>query len=226
MDQYPITSAHSALLETETGINLTTIARVRAALGNKEVNTADDAWLAIFISLASVHCMRLLRRAFWQKSRNEYFDVLPGQRRFRVLAPPITSAASAIVAYNNTDTPRDFTSSDDLIDTDYILIQGEGRAELGIIDFDTPLVEGPNTLKVTYTGGLAAGADAAASTAIIAAYPTLAGLIDMQVGFMWRRRLSSEIMSQSVVGASTTRIQTGFWDRRVEESLLALYGRG
>jgi hypothetical protein len=157
---------------------------------------------------------------------HDELDLLPGQKRVRVLAPPITSTAAQIVAYNNADTPRVFTASADLVDTDYILVQGEGRAEIGIIDFDTTLVSGSNVLKVTYTGGLAAGADAdAVRDAIIAAHPVLAGLIDMQVSFMWRRRLSSEVMSQSIVGASINRMQTGFWDRRVEEQLLALYGR-
>jgi len=222
----PIFANIDALLEGETRIDLTTIARVRAALGNKEVNTADDAWLAIYISLASYAAMRLLNRAIERKARTEYFDVLPSQRRFRVLAPPITSTAAQIVAYNNTDTPRAFTASGDLISTDYIIVQGNGRAELGIIDFDIPLIEGVNALKITYTGGLAAGNDAAAvTTAVIAAYPDLAGLIDLQVAFMWRRRLSPEVMSQSIVGASTTRLQTGFWDRRVEEILRLLYGR-
>ena len=226
MTYQPIFSQNAGLLEGESEIDLTTLARVRAALEMEAVRTADDAQLSILITVASVKAMRLMNRAIWQKARTEYFDVLPNVRRFRVLASPITSAASAIVAYNNTDIPRAFTAAGDLIDTDYIIISGHGRAQQGIIDFETSLSPGRNALSITYTGGMAAGvAVGDVTTAMVANYPALAGFLDIQVSYMMRNRKSFEVTSRSIVGASTTRVQTDFWLRSVEAGIRGLYGR-
>lgn len=157
-------------LETETVIDMTTVARVRRVLSPLAQSPGDgDADIQGLIRTLSRDAMvRLMKRALLKTTRTERFDVGSNQREFWVLGSPIDTGES-IVAYNNLDRPRVFTQSGDLISTDDIICSSaEDRDIAGRILFETTLSEGPDALQIAYTGGMASqtgltGTDGAAA---------------------------------------------------------------
>ena len=149
------------LLEKETVIGLTTVARVNIALG-RENNTnglaADKNEILFFIKYLSRAAMiQIMKRAIQKKSRTEQFDVALWEREFWVLASPIhvdTDIDTDITIHNNTNKPRDFTNSADEISADYIICD-YARREEGCIYINTGVSAGVNTLQIAYTGGMA-----------------------------------------------------------------------
>jgi hypothetical protein len=157
----------SALLETETVINLTTAARVNLhmgrALDSDGANRSnglirDKKALDLLIGMLSRDAMvRVMKRAVQKKSRTETFDIADNQRDFWVLASPIhvdTDIDTDITIYKNTDTPRDFTGSSDEVSADYILCDDLRRRE-GRITIERDYAAAVSALQIAYTGGMA-----------------------------------------------------------------------
>ncbi len=162
-------------LRNETLIKLTTTARARLKLGKKAPATADqtfakdEAAIEALIREASWQAMvRIMNRAIQYKARTEYHDVIAGQREFWVDGFPIDTNET-ITVVNNTDVPRVWTNSDDVIDSDYVLCgDTDRRSRRGSIYLETSLAHGPKVLKISYTGGMAprtlySGSDGATS---------------------------------------------------------------
>lgn len=150
-------------LETELSINLTTQARVLAHVdGGSSLSAAKKTLIDLLIAQVSRQAMvELMKRGVKLQSRTEYFDVRSGQMKFRLLGSPINTG-STIVVVNNADTPRSWSDSGDVVNAKYVFPSGSGstnvdpaRAEAGELYIDYGLTAGVNTLKVTYTGGMA-----------------------------------------------------------------------
>lgn len=183
-------------LETETALDLTTAARVKAWLGKSDVT--DDTVIGYLIDKVSREAMFVMNRATIQSARSEYLDVeKDGQKIFYVKASPIITSTAPVVIYN-TDTPRVWTDASDIISADYVICNADMAAQ-GIVYVDYELDEAVNALKITYTGGMATTVDN-----FIAAYPDIALAIDMQVGFLWRRKGTLGIRSEAMVGVNIT----------------------
>ena len=169
----------SFLLEQETAIDLTTIWRVRTELEGKSADNTDDRIIAGIIKRLSLEAMkRIMHRAIEKKERTEYFDILDGQQSFYILGWPIDTGED-ITIIRNTETPRIWTQSDDEVDSDYVVCDAR-RAARGEILIEKQWVGKPNSLKITYTGGMAArccltgsdGSSVAAGTTFTAAGAT------------------------------------------------------
>lgn len=180
-------------LETETAIDLTTLARVNAWIGSPDADTL----IGYLISTVSRDAMLdILKRPTEKKLRSEYFDIRrSGQKSFFVKANPIDTSTAPIVVYN-TDTPRAWDDSDDVINADYIICDPD-RAAMGEVYVDYTLAKAVNAIKITYTGGMAANA-----AAMITAYPDVAMKIDMQIAYLWQRKNNLGIRSEGILGAN------------------------
>lgn len=142
------------MLERETIIPFTTEARVNLYL-SRPAGT-DAAWLTSMITMLSGEAMkRVMKRAIEKKARVEYFDLISGEEKIYVLAPPIDTDIAPILV-NNLDFPRVWTQAEDIVDADYVTCDPD-RAERGEILVQTSLSAGRNSLKVSYTGGMATG---------------------------------------------------------------------
>jgi len=185
------------MLDAETVIDLTTLARVKSMIGGN-LSTTYDTLLTAWISAISKRAMmEILKRGLKSQSRSEYFDVDPGQDEVWLLGCPIDTTKT-ITVVNNNDTPRVWTDTGDVVSSDYIICD-PARAYKGVLYFETVLTSGVNVLKVTYTGGMAADA-----AAFIAAFPDISDAIDRQLKYMWVNRDLVGIQSQGIAGASFT----------------------
>jgi hypothetical protein len=150
----------------ETVLDLTTVARVNilrglAQSGNATTTDAlalDSEVIKSIIKMTSRQArINVMNRAFAKGAYTERFDVDPGQRDFWLSACPVaidTDIDTDITIFNSIDTPRDFTSSSNEIDADYIIINSEGQRS-GLIHLDTSPVYGRDALSIAYTGGMA-----------------------------------------------------------------------
>jgi len=198
------------LLEDEATIDLTTLARVKALCdpnGTTTWKTNAEAVINNLIDLVSRRAMTdIMHRGVKSASRTEYFDIMQGQREIYVLGSPIDTS-STITIVSNSDQPRDYSDSDDEIDAKYYYPSNDGtsnnlhpaNAKMGRIYFETSLTAGPQTLKVTYTGGMAA-----TTTAFLTAYPDIAAAIDEQVADMYKRSINWGATTEGIIGASFT----------------------
>lgn len=139
-------------------MNLTSLNRVKNALG--VTSTDSDAVLSRHIATASNRIAFYLRRedALKLESRVIYFNPARGAQVFRLPAYPATSITSVY-----TDSTGLYTGSQALVSSTDYLIGADGKT----LWFNTtaainnPLLQAfggvyPKSLKVTYTGGLAA----------------------------------------------------------------------
>lgn len=142
-------------------MNLTSLARVKNALGINTTN--EDGTLSRLILSASNQITRWLKRAdaIQLTSRTEYFSPTAGQMVVYPAAYPITSITSVY-----TDTTGAFTGDQTLIaSTDYFIGE-DGRSIVfkpGIIYSNgqgtvSRFAVFPHSLRIIYTGGLAASA--------------------------------------------------------------------
>lgn len=203
-------------LETETAVDLTTLARVKTWMGDPE---DDTALTNLIVTISRDAMLDILKRPILKSERSEYFDITrTGQKEFCVKGTPIDTTTAPIVI-RNTDTPRIWSNSDDVIDADHIICDAD-RAAQGIVYVDYPLNAGVNALKITYTGGMAEDTDE-----IISTYPDIALKIDMQVAYLWRRRGNLGIKSEAIVGASVTWYNGNPWLAETAATL-EKYARG
>lgn len=140
-------------------MNLTSLARVKNALG---INSEDeDGTLSRLILAASNQITRWLKRAnaIQLVSRTEYFSPTAGQMVVYPAAYPIASVTSVY-----TDSTGAFSGSETLIAATDYFIGEDGRSIVfkpGIVysnseTYDSRFAVFPHSLRIIYTGGLAA----------------------------------------------------------------------
>lgn len=190
-------------------MDITTAARVKAHLkaGGKPLGDSYDTWLAEAVTAYSALAEREMNRKLEATERTVYFDVSTHQE-FVLEGVPISDVSSV-----RSDRDRDFPATSE-VDTDNYVV----KADDGILVVDgTVLDRGHHALKVVYTGGMGADADA-----ILAAFPELVFAIDMQIAYHARRISSPGKTSTSVAGGSTTWTGPLKWLDHVRETLRAL----
>jgi hypothetical protein len=132
-------------------VQLTSVARAKAYLGVSD--SKEDGSLGRVVASASSRVEAYLRRidSLELKERTITISATLGQRKFYLPAYPITSVAS--VKYDATGL---FTGSEITI-TDFHIVEGRAVQIDALLSAYSPIsIVGPNTVRITYTGGLAA----------------------------------------------------------------------
>ena len=157
-------------------MDLTTTDRVKVHLeadGELRASSLQDAQLSALIAHYSAAAERYMGRTVATGATTQYLDVAPRQQAFVLDAYPVSSISAVY-----SDDSRGFTS--DAISSDYYSLQGA----TGLLRMDAYYpASGPGTLKVVYTGGMAASA-----ASFAASYPDIAAAIDMQIVYHISRR--------------------------------------
>jgi len=155
-------------------VELTTTARVKAALGIDVADTTQDVWLAGALQAVSQRFELFMDRPIELTSRTEEYDVHDGRQVSLFLrAYPVT----AITSVKNA-TGWDFASATAIDSTSYRIDADNGQLHMAI-----ELAYGPKAVQVIYTGGLAAN-----TADLITNYPSIAMAADFQIAAMFRRR--------------------------------------
>lgn len=137
--------------------DLTILERVKQFLEYDSSKTQDDNLLRQLITSASVQANRYLNRHVIQTARTEYYDIDPLQQVVLLKGYPVDETATFAI---NNDFNREFTGSN-IDSTNY-----DVDADTGLVTFDRYILQdGPGTLKVTYTGGMAQSVCEMAGTA-------------------------------------------------------------
>ena len=154
-------------------MDVTTLDRMRAWMDEKQFSSTS--LLNQMITGFSAHLERELGRYLEASERTIYLDVNEGNRVFFLKGYPFSSAPTVYE-----DTSRAFTgsatSTDDYDITQHALDQGR-------LEFDYAPSAGPSSIKVVYTGGLAA-----TTAALISAYPDFVTACERQLWWMWKQR--------------------------------------
>jgi len=172
-------------------MNLTTLARVQAVIG--DTSATLDAILNQWIADLSAEVERALGRGTESVARVEHFSPWRGQRIFPLLGYPIAS----ITHVKEDTSDRTFTdASSSTLPTDVYVAD----SQLGhLVVHSWELVGGPKSLEVSYVGGMAAD-----TAGFVAAFPDIAGAMDLQVAFWLKRRNTLAESATTVAGATTT----------------------
>lgn len=131
-------------------LNLTTKERVKA-LHRSIAGTTLDGVIDQLIAVVSRQIERWLDCEFLKTARTEVKDVIVEQSLFVLRAFPVAPLPTAFTVKNAFDS--DFTLVTEIAATDYNVDR-----DRGILKFRGPvytLVDGPGTLQISYTGGLA-----------------------------------------------------------------------
>lgn len=179
-------------------MDLTTAARVKALLGLASNDTVDNTALGALISSVSRRIERHLHRELQSGvERTEVFDCWPDTDLLLVEAYPIASIASVTKAED-----QDWAEGTGLVEgTGYVLHAAEGRLyrpnNSSAIAVEWP--RGVQSMRVVYTGGIAADTDA-----FVAAEPDIAHACESQVVEEWRRRTGMAATTRTVQGTTAT----------------------
>lgn len=159
-------------------IDLTTSARVKAALSIDASDTSQDTWIDAAITSVSQRIEMFIDREVETATRTEEYDVSDGRQETIFLRTyPVTSITSI-----KNDPSWDFAAATAL-DSELYRLDGDN----GEVHFRTELAAGPKAVQIVYVGGLAAD-----TAAFIAAYPAITGAADIQIAAMFRRRSSPQ----------------------------------
>lgn len=169
-------------------MDLTTTARVKALIeAGGKAQTSLDGMIGTLVTVVSAAVEQYLGIGCELKNRTETFDLADGQKVV-VLGAPAASISSV-----KHDLAHVFGTGTDLASTAYTLDDG-GR--LLYLD-DAILSPGRNVLRVAYSGGVAAS-----ETAFAAAWPDVAGAVDLQVAHLIQRRDTLGTTNVAVGGSS------------------------
>lgn len=187
-------------------MNLSTVDRVLAltsATGTAREETRAE--VAAVLATVSGAVERYLDRLALRTARTEYLDVGPGQSVFRLAAYPVTALTS--VAYDEQQTwATTLTSGTDFWSPLY--------ESAGLLRLKYGLCAAPRSLKVVYTGGMATDTDS-----FVAAYPDLAGAVDVQTSHEWQRRNALGVSSVSYPDGTTASLSLERWVPSVKQVL-------
>jgi len=164
----------------------TTIERVKRLMPKKALDTDGDAYIATLITSVSAHAEAFLRRSLGTEERTVTLDWTCGRRRIVLPAYPVSASPAPVV---KSDPWRTF-GSDTVVDASCYGID----YDRGVIFFDLWIpIEGFQTVRATWTGGMGATPEALA-----VAYPAVSQAIAMQVAHEYRRRARLDVASLSV----------------------------
>ena len=159
-------------------MDLTTTARVRLYKGWSS-ESVRNTWIDTEIAAISSRVETELRRKVLSEAQSEVFTVddsmWPDGQLFRLKAFPVTDGS--ITVYSDLD--RAFGSGTVVSASDYYADLNIGTVFVEDFHLDV----GYKTLKIAYTGGMAAD-----TTAFVAAFPELAGAVDLQVAYNYESR--------------------------------------
>ena len=172
-------------------MDLTTVARVKvfAEIGT----TRYDEQLKRLVESISASVESELYRTTQQASRVEFINTETRLRRYTLRAWPVQSVASITYDTEGVHGPSAEVLSDP---DDYQLVEG---GLFGEIHLAFRPIEYPNTLRVTYTGGMAAN-----TKDFMAAFPDLSQAVVEQVVFQHQSRNRLGLESASTGGSSVT----------------------
>jgi hypothetical protein len=179
-------------------VNLSTVERIKAALGTNPTSAIDDQLTPLLRSV-SARAKQYLNREVEIIERVETVDLEEGQTMVALRAWPI-DMGEAFEVFN--DASREFG--------DETLVEPEGYyvdEDRGLLFLDPFVpVTGRRVLRVVYTGGMGAvdGTDGETSEEFIAAYPDIAQAVDTQCAEMHRRRDRLGATSTSFQGGGTS----------------------
>lgn len=181
-----------------TVLDLTTLARVKAALNLQDVNTTRDAAISAHITAVSTEFAGRMKR--WTKSerRTELCSFSAGRKSIVLRGAPMTLVHKVELSASD-----DFSASTPLVaGTDYHLDLRLGLVHLRVTPdavrrSPSRWPEFPAQARVEYTGGLAVD-----TATLVANYPDLAGACDQQVIYLFQRTSKNALGSNSVLGAN------------------------
>ena len=166
-------------------LDFTTVARVASRLAPGSTSlSGNDTLVGQMIASTSAAMERWLGREALATAYVETFDVCEGQEHWPLKAWPVSA-----VTYVREDSERVWGSDTDVDADDYVSPVVTGDMWLTI---PGGLAAGRATLRVSYTGGMAA-----TTTAFIAAYPDLALACEVQVSWDYLRRKDLGTVSKS-----------------------------
>lgn len=169
-------------------MDYTTKARVKVLLGIGAADTSQDSFIDQLITATSGRFDAEMRRHSTQTARTEVYPVKFTRRLVTLKGAPVPSGGALTVKISDT---TDFTTAVTLVKDDDFIIEHDAGV-LRLMTQGTPFTAGstgrpiaPYYIQVTYTGGFAT------STAnLIAGWPDLAEACDLQVAYLYKRRVS------------------------------------
>lgn len=184
-----------------TGLDFTTLARVRNVLGFTEADTSRDAEISRLIRSVSADMENEMRRFFKSAAYTETLPMWPPARSIVVAATPVADTPAPIIDASNT---RDFVNNAVTLarGVDFVLENETGRIRFllnlrGVYDPISGHVEGPVYVRVQYTGG-AAETQAALETS----NPELTEAAELQVSYLFQRQKTPG--GNLIVGGNST----------------------
>lgn len=191
-------------------MNLSTVARVKALVSSFGTAPANaDTEIAAVLATVSGAVERYLDRTVLAASVTEYFDVEYGMECVRLRAYPVTALTS--VHY---DADQSFGAETALTSDDYYLPTLDPSGLLAFVSPFSPSRTHRRALKVVYTGGMAATADAFA-----AAFPDIAGAVDVQCSHEWQRRNALGVTNISYPDGTNASLSFDRWIPSVKQVL-------
>ncbi len=154
-------------------MDLTDLSRLRKWWGEKNFSNDWATWFENAIKGGSKRVEILLDRWVLTVERTIYVDVPPKMTMLYLKGFPVTSIASV-----HNDPDRVFGSTSEITSDDYALALDTGK-----LDFDWELSEGPQALKIVYTGGMAAN-----TRAFITAFSDISEGLDEQLAHEFQRK--------------------------------------
>lgn len=204
-----------------TGLDFTTLARVREILGFPSSDTSKDALISQMITAASARIEDEMRRKAKKQAYTELYELPEARHVLMLRAAPVDAAQAVTIKANGT---ADFTSATALTaNRDFVL-----NPQAGIVRFYTTwqaprragssYPAGPIFVQVAYTGGLATD-----TAGLIAAYPDLAEATDLQASYLFRRRATPG--GNVTVGAGSTSFEEQYGLLKEVQALIARHTR-
>lgn len=199
-----------------TGLDFTTLTRVRRMAGFDDDDVSKDAWLSSLISSVSAEMEGELRRFAKQQAHTEILPLWSVNRVLSLSGSPVLDTPAPVLKAAN---DRDFVTSPTTLvrGQDFILENDTGivrmLVELRGITNSAGRVVGPTYIQAVYTGGYAT-----TTANFIASYPDLATAADLQVAYLFKRKDSPG--GNVVVGPNSTNYDRGYdWLPSVRRSI-------
>ena len=171
-------------------------------------HTDDDVSLELLIRTLSARIEKFLARDLLKEAKVEVLDVGPRQQVFRLKAFPIDTSKTFTV---KNDPAQEWTDTTEESSDTYIVAPNYGRLQFKF----SSLIDGPQALQVSYTGGLAADTRSVPDDIQTAT--------KMFIGEVWRRRKELSATSEGIGGFSVSMqkavsmpqiVQEILWDHR------------
>jgi hypothetical protein len=187
-------------------MELVTLPYLKSLAGFKGDETEHDAVLDHIVEAVSAQAERYMNRVVLRAQQTQYFDVDASDTVFALRATPATIGDTGEGVWNDAD--WGFTTA---LDTTSYRV----ASEAGLLYIpSTALEDGPQALKVVYTGGMAASAER-----FMVSYPDIAQAVARQVMFMFNTRKQIGASSVDVGGSSVSWVGDVAWLAGVKEVL-------